>query len=267
MIKKQNFVILLSVIISLFLFGVVAQTSFAFEVAIIVEPAETTIQMGGEVVALTVEAEGTDLKFSWRLVGVGTLEGQSDGEAVLYVPPKQIEGDSDRAIVSVKVENYRGEEATKSVIFKIISTNNALLPSASSEETVESNGNSIVSATGSCPFDNVHFKKIVVDDEGEIQGGFAPWSYLHGGGPGNKEALKEGSPEYNRVRAIIDQVIHLPIGGIYWHSTGEIFEHGDNDVVNKLYCSEGKEGVYFDEDVLLNVQGTRALGIAVSSGK
>ncbi len=133
MTRNQNFAILLSVIISLFVLGFVAQTSFAVEVTIIAEPPETTIQLGGEAVALTVEAEGTDLKFSWRLVGVGTLEDQSDGEAMLYVPQKQIEEDSDRAIVSVKVENYRGEETTKSVTFKICK--NCDLVSAQTSET------------------------------------------------------------------------------------------------------------------------------------
>ena len=96
------------------------QPVYALEVKLVTDTSNADeIQIGTAPISIVAEVTGTKLTFLWRLVGVGRLEGEGDGEAVLYVPPENIEGDLAKAIISVKVEDYRGEEVTKSVTFRI----------------------------------------------------------------------------------------------------------------------------------------------------
>ncbi len=84
-----------------------------------VKPPNTEISTETPPVAITAKVQGTELKFDWQLAGVGSFQGNTNGYAVVYVPPTTIDGTSAVAIVSVKVSDYRGQEATESVVFTI----------------------------------------------------------------------------------------------------------------------------------------------------
>ena len=107
------------------LFGVcflaILQPVIALDIELITEPPNITeVQANAAPISCMVEVEGTDLQFSWELSGVGTLEGNLSSQAVLYTPPQGIDRDWTRAIISIKVKDYRGEESTKSLSIKVL---------------------------------------------------------------------------------------------------------------------------------------------------
>ena len=107
----------------------ISQVAQAFSVKIVTEPSNIAeVRVNTAPLPVMAEADGTDLKFAWRLVGVGQLDGAVDGEAVLYVPPEQIETDTTTVIISVKVTDYRGDEVTKSITFKVCKSCDSKLP-------------------------------------------------------------------------------------------------------------------------------------------
>ncbi len=120
--RQAGFIMCIAAIVCI-VFGWTSGDVDALEVKLVADPSDTTIEAGSGLIALTAEVEGTDLNFEWLLVGAGTLEGDTTQQAVLYVPPEKVEGKSTRALVSVKVKDYKGKEVTKSLSFKIIPTN------------------------------------------------------------------------------------------------------------------------------------------------
>ncbi len=126
----------LIIILCIMFFGLVEKSN-AIELELVADPPNTTIQVGSIPIALTAEAQGTDLKFQWLLVGAGSFEGDNTQQAVLYVPPTDISGDSSRALISIKVTDYKGTEATKSLSFTIVkSTDSSPSPSKPSQRPV-----------------------------------------------------------------------------------------------------------------------------------
>lgn len=69
-------------------------------------------------VFLTTESGGTDLEFTWKLIGPGKIEGS--GPAVVYNPPKTLEKSSVSVEITVIVRNSLGQEANDSVQFTVI---------------------------------------------------------------------------------------------------------------------------------------------------
>jgi hypothetical protein len=86
--------------------------------SLIVNPAQTDVYAGSEAVALTAKASGTGLKFKWELQGPGEIDGT--GSAVFYKIPETIEGESERAIITVTVTDEAGAEVVETVIFNVL---------------------------------------------------------------------------------------------------------------------------------------------------
>ncbi len=91
-------------------------------VELIIEPDIKTIPASSAPISITVLATGSTLTFDWKLAGSGRLVGDTTGYAVLYIPPEQIDRRSTRAVISVRVSDYKNQTATESVSFTIISS-------------------------------------------------------------------------------------------------------------------------------------------------
>ena len=90
-------------------------------VRIVVAPPVTIGTPITDPIALKVFAKGEEpLQYEWKLDGLGELEEPTDDSAVRYIPPRQIDGESAKATITVKVSDRNGQEASKSVIFTII---------------------------------------------------------------------------------------------------------------------------------------------------
>lgn len=88
-------------------------------VKVVISPNDTNISPAASPIALTAKASGTELTFEWELLGVGTFKGRTTGSAIFYVPPEKIGQEEEQAIISVKVTDKDGQEATESIIFII----------------------------------------------------------------------------------------------------------------------------------------------------
>ncbi len=116
---------------------VICASSEASELSVTLEvqPPDTTISVDSLPVAIAAQAQGTELQFAWQIVGQGTLEGDTAGFSVLYVPPEKISRASTRAIVTVKVTDYKSREATESVMFTITQDDDPSSPPSTPEPT------------------------------------------------------------------------------------------------------------------------------------
>ncbi len=121
-------------VIFIMLLVVLEDSGAASELSVTLEfqPPNTTIAVNSSPIAIIAKAEGTELKFEWQLAGVGDLQGSTTGTAIVYVLPEKIEGESSVAIVSVKVRDYKGQEATESVILTISAKESSSAPSQAS---------------------------------------------------------------------------------------------------------------------------------------
>ena len=123
--------------ITLWLVSAGSITASELIVELDVKPPNTEISTETPPVAISANVQGTELKFDWQLAGVGSFQGNTDGYAVVYVPPTTINGTSAVAIVSVKVSDYRGQEATESVVFTITQSDSGSEPmNSQSTETM-----------------------------------------------------------------------------------------------------------------------------------
>lgn len=87
-------------------------------IKLVVNPSKTDVYLDSDPVALTARVKGKNLTYEWKLLGPGKLEGE--GSSVFYVLPEKIEGDSEQALITVKVTDESGEETTESVTFNIL---------------------------------------------------------------------------------------------------------------------------------------------------
>ena len=117
----QKHLYFVNIVSILFLCVFTNNTVFAeLTVELDVQPANTEVEVGSSPIAITANVQGTELNFDWQLTGSGSFQGETNGYAVIYIPPSTIDSSSAVAIVSVKVSDYRKQEATESVVFTII---------------------------------------------------------------------------------------------------------------------------------------------------
>lgn len=91
------------------------------DVELIANPDKREFPVNFESITLIADySNEPNLKFQWTLEGVGKLDGTVTEPNIIYIPPKEINGESAKAIVTVKVTNDQGEVTTKSREFKII---------------------------------------------------------------------------------------------------------------------------------------------------
>ena len=114
--NQKRFVAFILVTLGVFLsFG---EGYAAPTVRLTMNPDKTEFPTGAEPVALTARASGTNLEFTWKLTGPGTIEGT--GPSVIYKVPNTISGTSAQVKIKVIVRDATGQETTESVNFKII---------------------------------------------------------------------------------------------------------------------------------------------------
>ena len=71
-------------------------------------------------IALTAQASGgSGLTFQWELLGVGSL-GDVTKSAIFYFPPTTIDGDTDQAMITIRVKDASGAEAQSGVTLTIV---------------------------------------------------------------------------------------------------------------------------------------------------
>lgn len=71
-------------------------------------------------IALTAQASGgSGLTFQWELLGVGSL-GDVTKSAIFYFPPTTIDGDTDQAIITIRVKDADGNEAQSGITLTIV---------------------------------------------------------------------------------------------------------------------------------------------------
>ncbi len=71
-------------------------------------------------IALTAQASGgSGLTFQWELLGVGSL-GDVTKSAIFYYPPTTIDGDTDQAIITIRVKDADGNEAQSGITLTIV---------------------------------------------------------------------------------------------------------------------------------------------------
>jgi hypothetical protein len=87
-----------------------------------ISPNKTEIEVGSAPVALTVKASGSHLEYQWKLRGTGILEEPLNEPAIFYVPPEHIDGESEQIMISVIVTDNQREEATDTIILRILSS-------------------------------------------------------------------------------------------------------------------------------------------------
>jgi len=86
-------------------------------VKIVISPLQTEYE-SDTMVYLTTDSGGTDLEFTWRLVGPGSLQGT--GASVVYNPPATLDASSVPIEVTLVVRDKLGREAADAVKFAII---------------------------------------------------------------------------------------------------------------------------------------------------
>ncbi len=119
MFKKKQKLLILFVVISVGTLLLFSKSYAAPTVKLVVNPSVLDISVGSESIALTARASGSNLQFEWKLLGPGKFEGSKTESAVFYKPPDTIEGKSAKVIITIKVTDDKGEDATESVIFNI----------------------------------------------------------------------------------------------------------------------------------------------------
>ncbi len=119
MFRKHQKLSFLFVVISVGLLLLFRESYAVPTVKLMVNPSVLDIAVGSESIALTARASGSNLQFEWKLLGPGEFEGSTTESAVFYKPPDTIEGKSAKAIITIKVTDDKGEDATESVIFNI----------------------------------------------------------------------------------------------------------------------------------------------------
>lgn len=91
-------------------------------------PANTEIRAGSEAIAFTVKASGSKLTYQWTLQGEGTLQDPTTQPAVFYTPPQQIDTGSAQVIISIIVKDDQGNEATESMLLRILGNSTPIQP-------------------------------------------------------------------------------------------------------------------------------------------
>ena len=125
MLKNIYKLLALPVILAMISLIVCIETYAAPTVKLMLNPDVQEIYAGSESIAITARASGSKLKFKWELIGAGTFDGDATGSAIFYVPPHGVDSKT-KAIVSVKVTNDKGEEATDNATFNIIPQEDAI---------------------------------------------------------------------------------------------------------------------------------------------
>lgn len=120
MFRQHQKLSTLFIVISVGLLLMVNESYAALTAKLIVNPQQIEIPVGSGLVALTIQATGSNLEFEWKLKGPGNFEGDITDSAVLYRPPKEIKGESESVRIEVIVRDDQGQETTTSTIFSIV---------------------------------------------------------------------------------------------------------------------------------------------------
>ena len=105
----------------------------ALTIQIIVNPNQTEFLAGANRVILTAQAAGEQLRYEWKLIGVGKIEGDATRSAISYLPPNKVSGAFAKVILAVTATNANNESATASATLTI-------LPNANAEESAPKKG-------------------------------------------------------------------------------------------------------------------------------
>ena len=92
------------------------------------------------------------------MLGLGNFEGNvEDSSAIFYVPPESIQNQTEQAIISIKITDTEGREATDSIVFNIIAP--ASIPTITpSSGNIEIEGNVENLDTDSSEFSEILFE-------------------------------------------------------------------------------------------------------------
>ncbi|MCP4369847.1 MAG: hypothetical protein GY797_17285, partial [Deltaproteobacteria bacterium] len=116
--QKRSILLLISFVVVLVLF----KESYAIlTVKLVVNPDKTVVPVGSDPITLTAKASGSNLKFEWKLLGPGKIEGFITGPAVFYIPPEKIDSKAVDVIITLKVTDAKGQEVTENLILTIAS--------------------------------------------------------------------------------------------------------------------------------------------------
>lgn len=105
----------------------------ALTIQILVNPNQTEFLAGANRVILTAQAAGEQLRYEWKLIGVGKIEGDATRSAISYLPPNKVSGAFAKVILAVTATNANNESATASATLTI-------LPNANAEESAPKKG-------------------------------------------------------------------------------------------------------------------------------
>lgn len=101
-------------------------------VKLVISPDTTEVSVGAEPIAIATQASGSNLAYTWELLGPGSIEGE--GPAVFYHVPDTLEKDSARAIITVTVIDGEGQQTTETAIFTIRARSTQEQPAASASK-------------------------------------------------------------------------------------------------------------------------------------
>ncbi|MBN2101191.1 hypothetical protein JW710_04885 [Candidatus Dojkabacteria bacterium] len=116
-------IFVLYILISVSVLFVVSESYAQPTVELVLDPNRLEIPVGSESIALTAKASGSGLKFEWKLRGPGKFEGETTDAVIFYIPPQEIEGESQKVIITIMVTDKNGDQVTGSITFKIIKPN------------------------------------------------------------------------------------------------------------------------------------------------
>jgi hypothetical protein len=108
---------------------------------IVMSPTKTEIPVGSDSVALTVKASGSNLEYEWILQGVGSLQEPTTKPAVFFIPPESIDKGAVQVMISIVVSDDQGQEATESIIFKIVTNDDKHIQVPSSDKRIPNQDN------------------------------------------------------------------------------------------------------------------------------